>query len=214
MRLVNIEMMKKFVVLALAFLWASNATLAQDLEFDRTRARDLSRWKPQMEKYSLRHYGEATWRLDPTCIVLHYTVSKGYPWNLTRNQSFGGETPGIAVHYVIDGEKIWEVLPPNVRSRGCYGINHRGINIEMVAMHADDLATKTKTLETCQKLCRMLMSRYGIEKSHIYSHQDVAAMSRKLTPEALDLVNGTPYHKIDPGVQNMETVLGGLKSRY
>lgn len=200
----------KLLALLLSAGMATTAVSADELKIDRTRARNLDAWRPQIQAYSERHYGEATWELNPTCIVLHYTVSKGFPWNLVRTGSFKNETPGLAVHYVIEGDKVWEILPPNVRSRGAYAINHRAINIEMVAMDADDLANKPKTLATCQKLCRQLMAEYGIEKSHIYGHQDVATMNRKKVPEALDLVNGAPYDKIDPGRQNMKTVLDGL----
>ena len=192
----------------LAALWSTS--LAEPLEIDRSRTRNLLHWKPQIQKYSERHYGESTWELDPTCIVLHYTAGKTFPWNLVRSDSFKGETPGLAVHYVIDGQEIWEILPTDVRSRGAYGINHRAINIEMVAADADDLATRTQTLETCIKLCQNLMKRHGIDKSHIYSHQDVASMNRKIVPEVLDLVTGAPYDKIDPGVENMKLILQGL----
>ena len=189
-------------------LWISGA--AQELEIDRTRTRKLDQWKPLIQKYSERHYGESTWELNPTCIVLHYTVTKGFPWNLVNTDSFKGETPGLAVHYVIDGKKIWEILPTNVRSRGAYGINHRAINIEMVADDAADLATKQETMDTCRELVRLLMKRHGVEKSHIYSHEDVGTMDRKKVPEVLDLVTGSPYHKIDPGQENMEYILNGL----
>jgi N-acetyl-anhydromuramyl-L-alanine amidase AmpD len=189
-------------------LWISGAS--QELEIDRTRTRKLDQWKPLIQKYSERHYGESTWELNPTCIVLHYTVTKGFPWNLVNTESFKGETPGLAVHYVIDGKKIWEILPTNVRSRGAYGINHRAINIEMVADDAADLATKQETMDTCRELVRLLMKRHGVEKSHIYSHEDVGTMDRKKVPEVLDLVTGSPYHKIDPGQENMEYILNGL----
>ena len=180
------------------------------MDIDRTRTRKLDQWKPLIQKYSERHYGESTWELNPTCIVLHYTVTKGFPWNLVNTDSFKGETPGLAVHYVIDGKKIWEILPTNVRSRGAYGINHRAINIEMVADDAADLATKQETMDTCRELVRLLMKRHGVEKSHIYSHEDVGTMDRKKVPEVLDLVTGSPYHKIDPGQENMEYILNGL----
>ena len=189
-------------------LWISGA--AQELDIDRTRTRKLDQWKPLIQKYSERHYGESTWELNPTCIVLHYTVTKGFPWNLVNTDSFKGETPGLAVHYVIDGKKIWEILPTNVRSRGAYGINHRAINIEMVADDAADLATKQETMDTCRELVRLLMKRHGVEKSHIYSHEDVGTMDRKKVPEALDLVTGSPYHKIAPGQENREYRLTGL----
>jgi N-acetyl-anhydromuramyl-L-alanine amidase AmpD len=183
---------------------------AEPLKFDRSRARPLESWKPQIANYSQRHYGEHTWELSPTCIVIHYTAMPNFPWNLVRESSFKGETPGLACHYVIDGDKIWELLPPNVRSRGAYGINHRAINIELMALDEHDLAGKTRTLDTCRKLVRQLMNDYGIDKSHIYSHEQVATMNRKIVPEVLDLVNGAPYHKIDPGEANMETILKGL----
>lgn len=201
----------KPLVMCLLTLALLSPTLAEPLKIDRSRARNLTTWKPQITKYSERHYGESTWELMPTCIVLHYTVSKGFPWNLVRTDSFKNETPGLAVHYVIDGEKVWEILPPDVRSRGAYGINHRAINIEMVAMDADDLATKKETLETCRKLVKYLMTTYAIDKSHIYGHEDVATMDRKVVPEALDFVRGAPYHKIDPGEQNMKTILDGIE---
>ena len=201
----------KPLVMGLLTLALLCSTLAEPLKIDRTRARNLTTWKPQIAKYSERHYGESTWQLMPTCIVLHYTVSKGFPWNLVRTDSFKNETPGLAVHYVIDGEKVWEILPPDVRSRGAYGINHRAINIEMVAMDADDLATKKETLDTCRKLVKHLMAVYAIDKSHIYGHEDVATMDRKVVPEVLDFVRGAPYHKIDPGKQNMKTILDGIE---
>ena len=195
---------------ALIIATLSTYGAAQELQIDRTRTRKLDSWKPQIQKYSERHYGESTWELNPTCIVLHYTVTKGFPWNLVNTDSFKGETPGLAVHYVIDGKKIWEILPTNVRSRGAYGINHRAINIEMVADDAADLATKQETMDTCRELVRLLMKRHGVEKSHIYSHEDVGTMDRKKVPEVLDLVTGSPYHKIDPGQENMEYILNGL----
>lgn len=195
--------------LLLAAFAASSAT-ADPLRIDRSRARSLSSWKPQIAEYSRKHYGEATWELNPTCIVLHYTAMPNFPWNLVRESSFKGETPGLGVHYVIDGDKIWEILPTNVRSRGAYGINHRAINIEMMALDAQDLAGKAKTLETCRKLVKQLMADHGIDKKRIYSHEQVATMNRKVVPEVLDLLNSAPYHKIDPGEANMKTILNGI----
>jgi N-acetyl-anhydromuramyl-L-alanine amidase AmpD len=196
--------------MCLLSVFATGFAGAEPLKIERTRTRDLSTWKPQIQKYSERHYGESTWELSPTCIVLHYTVTDGFPWNLVRTESFRDERPGLAVHYVVDGDRVWEILPPNVRSRGAYGINHRAINIEMVAKDADDLAARPKTLETCRRLCQELMNVYAIDKSHIYSHQDVASMRKSKVPEVLDLVTGAPYDKIDPGEANMKTILKDL----
>lgn len=200
----------KGLLLAVLLAAATAGAQAEPIRLDKSRARPLASWKPQITEYSERHYGESTWELSPTCIVVHYTAMPSFPWNLVRESSFKGETPGLACHYVIDGEKVWEILPPDVRSRGAYGINHRAINIELMALDEHDLAAKTKTLATCTRLIKQLMSDHAIDKSHIYSHEQVATMNRKIVPEALDLVNGAPYDKIDPGEQNMKTILDQL----
>lgn len=199
-----------FVWLLLA-LWLGSSALPEPV-FDRTRARKLESWKPQIQAYSKRHYGEDTWKLEPTCIVLHYTAGKSFPWNLVNSGSFLGERPGLASHYIIDGSKVWEVLPPTVRSRAAYGINHRAINIEMVAADASDLAGRPQTLKSCATLCRYLMNRFSLPVDKIYSHQDVSAMDPSLVPEVRDRVNSEPYDKVDPGEQNMRTVLRLLES--
>ena len=170
------------------------------------RQRDLVDWKQDIANYSGQHYGESRWQLEPTCIVLHYTAGTSFPWNLVNSQSFAGERPGLASHYVIDGNNIWQILPTNVRSRGAYGINHRAINIEMVAADANDLSYRTETLESCARLVAYLSGQYGIPLSKIYSHQQVGSMNRQTVPEALDLIDSRPYSKIDPGENNMKTV--------
>ncbi len=200
----------KMKSLILAVLLAMGSAQAEPLKFDRSRARPLDAWKKQITKYSQVHYGEPTWELNPTCIVVHYTAMPEFPWNLVRSHEFKGETPGLSVHFVIDGDKVWQLLPTNVRSRGAYGINHRGINIELMALDEHDLAKKPQTLATCKQLLRELMAEHGIQKSHIYSHEQVATMNRKIVPEVLDLVTSAPYHKIDPGEANMKVLLDGL----
>lgn len=170
------------------------------------KARPLEAWKPRIAAYSQRHYGEDSWQLRPVAIVLHYTAGAGFPWNLVTSQDFMGETPGLASHFVIDGSNIWELLPPDVRSRGAYGINHRAINIELVALNAPDLAKRTATLKSAAKLTFCLMQQYDIADNKLYSHQQVSSMNTQLVPEALDKLDPKPYSKIDPGELNMLTV--------
>ena len=175
-----------------------------ELEIDETRMRDVESWKPQIAKYSKYHYGDYEWKLDPKVIVLHYTVFETFPWNLVITDTFKNEAPGLAVHYVIDGEKIWRILPDNVRTRGCYGMNHVGINIEMIAKDATDLAGRKKTLETCARLCQELMTKHNIGIEKIYSHQQVGLMDPKVTPEVKDLVRPDPLPQDRPGPREYE----------
>ncbi|MBT9546242.1 MAG: N-acetylmuramoyl-L-alanine amidase [Candidatus Sericytochromatia bacterium] len=177
------------------------------------RARSLSEWKPAMSQYSLRHYGEQTWELQPAAIVMHYTAGETFPWNLVNSKDFAGEKPGLASHYVVDGNQIWELLPPSVRSRATYGINHRAISIEMVARDAADLAKRKSTLQTATELVRCLMRHYQLDQSKLYSHQAVARMNPQEVPEVKDLIDDKPYHKIDPGEANMHTIRQGLRQK-
>jgi len=174
--------------------------------------RDLAIWKPQISSYSSRHYGEPTWKLEPSVIVLHYTVGTSFPWNLVNTPNFAGETPGLSVHYVVDGPKIWRLLPDNVRSRGAYGINHRAINIEMIALEEKDLFQNRKpTLDKSAELVACLMQWHKIPINKIYSHEDVSKMNPKIVPEVFDLVQSGAYGKSDPGELNMAYVLNKLK---
>ena len=196
----------------LILLACSLAVEADPLQIDRSRARDLESWKPQIAAYSQRHYGENEWLLVPRCIVLHYTAGKTFPQNLVDSTEFAGEKPGLASHYVIDGAKVWELLPPNVRSRAAFGINHRAINIEMVAANATDLyGLRRQTMDTCAELVVDLMERFDIPLSEIYSHQQVATMDKNVVPWVLDLVNPEPYDKIDPGEQPMRYIKARIR---
>jgi len=199
--------MRKFVLLLACTTWAWALP-----NYDTSRARPLESWKRQITEYSRKHYGEADWRLQPRCIVLHYTAGTSFPWNLVNTPDFAGEAPGLASHYVVEGPKIWQLIPPEVRSRGAYGINHRGINIEMVGADATDMINNRKrTLDTTAGLVRDLLERFHLTVRDIYSHQQVAEMNRRVCPWVLDLVNPDPYSKVDPGAASMRYVLDRLK---
>ena len=183
-------------------------------EIDTTRARNLDSWKPQIAEYSLRHYGVKEWRLDPTCIVLHYTAGKSFPTNLVESTEFAEEQPGVAAHFVVDEGKIWEILPTNVRCRAAFGINHKAISIEMVGADASDLMENRKaTMDTCAELVVALLRQHGLRPESVYSHQQVATMDRNIVPGVLDLTNSNPYHKIDPGEQPMDYIMQAVRRR-
>lgn len=176
--------------------------------YDGSRARPLEQWKREIVEYSRRHYGEPQWQLEPKCIVLHYTAGRNFPWNLVNTPDFAGERPGLASHFVVEGTKIYQLLPCEVRSRGAYGINHRAINIEMVGAHAEDLMTnRKKTMDTTAGLVVDLLKQYNLPVEEIYSHQQVAEMDTDVVPWVLDLVNPDPYHKVDPGEGPMRYIL-------
>ena len=202
--------MKKFLFCVLACIPAAAAPTL----YDTSRARSLTDWKPAIREYSRRHYGEAQWQLEPRCIVLHYTAGREFPWNLVNSPDFAGETPGLASHFVVDGSKIYQLIPPEVRSRGAYGINHRAINIEMVGADEQDMMSNRRaTLDTASGLVVQLLQRFHLSPRQIYSHQQVATMDKTQVPWVLDLINPTPYHKIDPGLEPMNYILRKVHQR-
>lgn len=177
-----------------------------DLVVDISRQRDLAAWRGPIADYSERHYGERTWVLRPTAIVLHYTAGTGFPSNLVGSTSAAGETPGLSCHFVVDANHVWQILPPTYRSRGAYGINHRAINIEMVARDARDLAERRSTLATTASLVAACCRAFAIPLDKVYGHQDVATMDRQKVPEVFDRVSMRPYGKIDPGRENLRQI--------
>jgi hypothetical protein len=195
--------MLKRLGLALLLTGVAAASPAIDL----SRQRNLRSWEPQIAAYSLRHYGHREWRLNPKCIVLHNTAERGFPENLASSTSFAGESPGLASHFVVDGTHVWQLLPPTVRCRGTYGINQAGISIEMVADNASDLSGRRQTLETTAELVVSLLERFHLRAQDVYSHQQVATMDRSIVPWVEDRENSAPYHKIDPGIGPMRTIL-------
>ena len=52
--------MKTLLRSLLILLFLAPMVSAQSLDIDYSRARKLSTWKPQIQKYSERHYGEST----------------------------------------------------------------------------------------------------------------------------------------------------------
>lgn len=183
-------------------------------DVDRSRARPLSPWKQDIAEYSLNHYGEKEWRLRPRAIILHYTAGKSFPTNLVESSDFAGEKPGLASHYILDGQTCWEIVPPDVRCRAAFGINHRAISIEMVAADGPDLIRHhQQTLDQCVELVLGLCRQFDIPVDEIYSHEQVATMNRAVVPWVYDRINPEPYSKIDPGEAAMHYVVSRVRER-
>jgi|GEM_PF-2535169 len=173
----------------------------------RSTMRDLNDWKPKIAAYSQKHYGDNEWRMTPTLIVQHYTVSSSFAWNLVTSATLAGEAPGESCHFQVDGNQIYQTLPINVRSRCVFGANQKSINIEMVALDAEDLSKRTQTLDTNAKLTAALMAQCNIPLEKVYSHQSFND-GKKSNPEYDDRTY-TDYgseRKSDPGENNMKTI--------
>jgi hypothetical protein len=187
---------------------ADNGT---DVTIDTSRARDVETWKPGIAAYSARHYGEDTWELTPIAIVLHYTAGTSFPWNLVESDSYSGEGPGLGCHFVAQEDRVWELLPDNVRGRCAYGANHRSVSIEMVAQDGSDLVRNRKqTMRNAAVVVTKLMKKHNIPITSIYSHEQIDTFDGSI-PWVFDLVRGSGSGKVDPGEAAMEFMLAEVE---
>lgn len=137
--------------------------------------------KRQMANYSHRHYGERTWRLDPSAIVLHYTATATYPpvFNtFAANAPALGERPGVCSQFVVDKDgTTYQLTRLYVRCRHTVGLNHVAIGIEMVeedlgTRHGSDQAIleRESQARAATHLVAWLKQRYGIPIEDIIGH--------------------------------------------
>ena len=137
--------------------------------------------KAEMADYSRRHYGQDTWVLKPSAIVLHYTASSSYAAAhaaFASNARNLGELPGVASHFVIgkDGT-IYQQVPLNVRTRHTIGLNYCAVGIEFVQQSGssptwaiDQIFARRRQLDAGLRLVAWLQAAYGIDTKNVLGH--------------------------------------------
>src|SRR5437868_781489 len=102
--------------------------------------------KRQMAAYSLRHYGEDTYRLsEPKVIVEHYTETS------TAQEAYNTfapdvpdsefhELPNTCAHFLVEpGGRIDQLVPVSLRCRHTVGLNWTAIGIENVGLSDQEI---------------------------------------------------------------------------
>ena len=145
-------------------------------------------WEQSYRAYFKKYYGDTNLTLNPSMIVMHYTVIptvEGTYRALSRNE--------VSVQLMIgpDGT-IYELMPLNRRCTGAYGVNHVALSIEMVAATESDLLSRSKQVFASFCLVKYLMAKYDIPLSKVVAHYEVGE-GKKRVPEYTDL-----YDKIYP----------------
>ncbi|MDQ2755771.1 MAG: N-acetylmuramoyl-L-alanine amidase, partial [Actinomycetota bacterium] len=137
--------------------------------------------KQETAAYSLRHYGDETWRLTPTMVVLHYTA--GESW-LGARDTFAadlrdlGELPGTCAHYLVDRDgTVHALVPVTIRCRHTIGLNDRAIGVEVVQPGRDDpeqadreILARAPQREALLALVRQLMAQHHIPATSVIGH--------------------------------------------
>jgi len=137
--------------------------------------------RAQTVKYNRIHYGQATWRLKPKVIVLHYTAGGTEASThalFNANQPNMGVLPGVVAHFIIDKNgKIYQQLALNIRGRHTVGLNQVSIGIEFVqkagrssAWAANQIIRRKPQIKAGLKLVRWLQWRYHIKVQNVTGH--------------------------------------------
>jgi beta-N-acetylhexosaminidase len=145
-------------------------------------------WKPipftaarraEMAAYSLRHYGQNTWRLrQPHVIVEHYTANDSFSatWNTFAADVPDPELhqlPGTCSHFVIDTDgTIYQLVPLGIRCRHTVGLNWTAIGIEDVGTSDASILENPRQLHASLALTVWLMSRFGISLGDVIGHAE------------------------------------------
>ena len=135
--------------------------------------------KQQMAAYSLRHYGQSTWRLtDPHVIVEHYTANDSFSatWNTFASDSPDPELsdlPGTCAHFVVDTDgTIYQLVDLSIRCRHTVGLNWTAIGIEHVGNSDASILDDPKQLHSSLMLTVWLMSNFHISLGDVIGHAE------------------------------------------
>lgn len=153
----------------------------------------FAEWEDEYRAYFRRHTHEDRIDLQPTVLVMHYTVIPTFAgtWRSFARESEMSAGRGtvlghVSVHFVVDRDgTIYQTFPLDRRCTGTYGVNHVALQIEMVARNEADLLASQPLLASSMRLARSLAQRFHIPATKVYGHYDVGA-GRAVVPEYLD----------------------------
>jgi N-acetyl-anhydromuramyl-L-alanine amidase AmpD len=135
--------------------------------------------KREMAAYSLRHYGQSTWRLThPHVIVEHVSVA---PDIAADYNTFAPdhpdpelhELPNVCAHFVVDRDgRIYQLVSVTIRCRHTVGLNWTAIGIEHTGFTDGDVMGDRRQLAASLRLTQWLRCRFGIALGNVIGHNE------------------------------------------
>jgi N-acetylmuramoyl-L-alanine amidase len=135
--------------------------------------------RAEMAAYSLRHYGEHTFRLSgPKVIVEHYTETAG------AQEAFNTfapdvpdaefhELPNTCAHFLVEPDgRIDQLVALTLRCRHTTGLNWTAIGIENVGLSDQAILGDRAQLAASLRLTRWLRCRYSIALKNVIGHNE------------------------------------------
>ena len=135
--------------------------------------------KREMAAYSLRHYGQPTWRLrHPHVIVEHIAVASSAA---AVHNTFAAdvadpelhESPNVCAHFVVSSSgRIFQLVNLRTRCRHTVGLNWTAIGIEHTGYRDADVLGNRRQLRASLRLTRYLRCRFQIELRDVIGHNE------------------------------------------
>jgi N-acetylmuramoyl-L-alanine amidase len=135
--------------------------------------------KREMAEYSLRHYGQATWRLrHPHVIVEHMSQTS------TARSVYNTfapdvpdvelhELPNVCSHFVIGSSgRIYRLVNLRTRCRHTVGLNWTAIGIEHVGYGDGDALGNRRELGASLRLTQWLRCKFDIPVRDVIGHAE------------------------------------------
>jgi N-acetyl-anhydromuramyl-L-alanine amidase AmpD len=132
-----------------------------------------------MARYSMRHYGERTWKLRrPHVIVEHVAeaASAAAVYNTFAPDVPDPELhelPNVCAHFVVSSSgRIYRLVPLAIRCRHTVGLNWTAIGIEHVGFSDSDVLSNRRQMRASLRLARYLRCRFRIEVRNVIGHSE------------------------------------------
>ncbi len=132
-----------------------------------------------MAAYSMRHYGQRTWRLrHPHVIVEHIAVagSAAAVYNTFAPDVADPELhelPNVCAHFVVSSSgRIFQLVNLRTRCRHTVGLNWTAIGIEHTGYHDADVLGDSRQLRASLRLTQYLRCRFQIKLRDVIGHNE------------------------------------------
>jgi hypothetical protein len=132
----------------------------------------------QTAAYSLAHYGESDYVLNPQAVVVHHSAgatlnSRWSTYNGLAADPTYTETPNLSVHFLVDTEgRVYQLMELNVRARHTEGMNHVALGVEFIGANAAAVLANAPQISSGLRLIRWLQSRFNITTGNVIGHAE------------------------------------------
>lgn len=168
-------------------LLALSLSLSPATRADRVPRPQITRWlipfppkrKREMARYSMRHYGERTWKLTrPRVIVEHVAVAGRAA---AVRDTFAHDVPdpelhalpNVCAHFVVSSSgRVYQLVPLTIRCRHTVGLNWTAIGIEHTGFRDSDVLGDRRQMRASLRLTRYLRCRFQIRLRDVIGHAE------------------------------------------